>query len=437
MSATMTHPGDPFVAALDIAQAPVDGDPSALEVPHADPTPSGGADVHARVRAALEHARRTRDAQVLSSLAPSTLAAYARDWHGFVRWCAEHAVIDPSLVPLPVTDATLSTWVGSLDRLRPTSVGRKLAAVRLVHRWAALPIDDTAIPLTLAAVRGHARRHAHVPPRRVRAATGDLVWRLADACQAATPTGLRNRALILVGFDAALRSGELVALDHEHLTRTPDGLALALPRSKADQTGRGAVVSVAARPGSPWCPVAALNAWITASGRTTGAVFVGARRGQVEGGGPVARLSARAVARAVRAAAKAAGLATDEANAFSSHSLRRGQITTALDAGAPLDDVMRHARHGSPRSTLVYHEITDAVRRQPRVAIGPSTEASGAGRPARADTSSTAAVRSDAGDDGPDHGTGVPGTGDAPHGARREDRLAADGPSAAVGDRSS
>ena len=364
----MTHPGDPFVTAFDITRAP------AKLVSVEDRAPRTGADDGPSLdeaRATLERARHTRDAQILSSLAPATVAAYARDWREFVRWCGEHVAADPTLVPLPATDATLSTWIGSMDALRPSSVGRKLAAVRLVHRWAALPIADGAFPLTLAATRGHVRRHAGVAPRQARAATGDLVWRLADACDIDSPLGLRNRALILVGFDAALRSAELVALDHEHLTRTADGLALALPRSKSDQRGTGAVVSVAARPGSPWCPVAALERWVEASGRVSGAVFVGARRGRGRADGPVNRLSPRAVARAVRAAAEAADLATDQFNDFSSHSLRRGQITTALDGGAPLDDVMRHARHGSPRSTLLYREVTDAARRQPRAAIGP------------------------------------------------------------------
>ena len=258
-----------------------------------------------------------------------------------------------------------------MDVLRPTTVGRKLAAVRLVHRWAARPITDAAIPLAVAALRGHARRHAHVAPRRVRAATGDVLWRLADACDVSTATGLRNRALILVGFDAALRAAELVALDHGHLTRTPDGIALALRRFKADQRGRGAVVSIAARPGSPWCPVAALKAWIEASGRSAGAVFVGARRGRAHPGAAVDLLSARVVAQTVRAAAVAAGLASKTHNDFSGHSLRHGLITTALDGGAPLDDVMHHARHSSPRSTLLHRKQHDAARRRPRVAIGP------------------------------------------------------------------
>ena len=74
----------------------------------------------------------------------------------------------------------------------------------------------------------------------------------------------------------------------------------------------------------------------------------------------------------MRAGAVAAGLvAADEHNPFSGHSLRRGQITTALNDGAALEDVMHHARHRSPRSTLGYREVSEAEANQPVASIGP------------------------------------------------------------------
>ena len=57
------------------------------------------------------------------------------------------------------------------------------------------------------------------------------------------------------------RRSELLGIDHEHLERgTADVLLVRLPRSKGDPNGRGATVPVVARPGSPWCPVAAVGA---------------------------------------------------------------------------------------------------------------------------------------------------------------------------------
>ncbi len=61
-----------------------------------------------------------------------------------------------------------------------------------------------------------------------------------------TLPGLRDRALLLVGFAAALRPSELAALTCEHLTRHEDGIALFLPWRKNDQEAHGTNV---------WLPV--------------------------------------------------------------------------------------------------------------------------------------------------------------------------------------
>ena len=68
--------------------------------------------------------------------------------------------------------------------------------------------------------------------------------------------GLRDRALLLLGYAGALRRSELVGIDREHLTFTPEGLRLLLPRSKGDQDGQGAARGTWAET----CPVRALEA---------------------------------------------------------------------------------------------------------------------------------------------------------------------------------
>lgn len=179
---------------------------------------------------------------------------------------------------------------------------------------------------------------------------------MVDACDPNTPIGLRNRALLLVGADLGVRRSELVALDIEHLATERRGLAVTIARSKGDQTGKRATLALLARPGSPYCPVAALERWLVARGRpTTGPVFVGLQPGRCRAPG-VQRLSDRAVARVVKAAAKAAGLAGD----FAGHSLRRGMVTDALEAGEPPHLVQRRARHRTIDSTLAYAEVTEA-----------------------------------------------------------------------------
>jgi hypothetical protein len=63
--------------------------------------------------------------------------------------------------------------------------------------------------------------------------------------------GLRDRALLLVGFFAALRRSELAALAVDQLAEHPNGLVLSLPRSKTNQYGLEAELVVLPRTGHP------------------------------------------------------------------------------------------------------------------------------------------------------------------------------------------
>jgi integrase len=86
--------------------------------------------------------------------------------------------------------------------------------------------------------------------------------------------GLRDRALLLVGFFAALRRSELAALAVEHITEHPRGLVLELPRSKTNQTGTVRELVVLPRAGrSERCPVTALHTWLDAAAITDGPVL--------------------------------------------------------------------------------------------------------------------------------------------------------------------
>jgi|GEM_PF-274503 len=320
----------------------------------------------AGVADALERARATRAELVLASHAPATRRAYASDWTGFLVWCERHARVDPALAALPVDDATLSLWVGASGALRPATIKRKLAAIRLYHARAGFAMPDEAYPVTRAALAGHARRHRETRPRQMRAATDPILRALVDTCDVTTLIGLRNRALLLVGFDGAFRRSELVGIDAEHLTRTADGFGVHLPTAKGDQEGDGATVSVVTRTDSPWCPVDALECWLDARARPAGAVFVALRGARHVRHPGAARLSERAVARVVQSAATAASVP----GAFGAHSLRRGLVTTAIDAGVPIEQVMRHVRHRRLETTLGYAEARQAEANHPRVGLG-------------------------------------------------------------------
>src|SRR6185503_8368323 len=81
----------------------------------------------------------------------------------------------------------------------------------------------------------------------------------------ATPLGARDRAMLLLGFGAALRRSELVALTLGDVATVPGrGLHVLVRRSKTDQQGQGQDIAVWANKQEPgFCPLAAFDAWLS------------------------------------------------------------------------------------------------------------------------------------------------------------------------------
>lgn len=163
-----------------------------------------------------------------------------------------------------------------------------------------------------------------------------------------TLLGLRNRALLLVGFAGALRRSELVALEWKHLETTAEGLRVWVSQSKTDPTGKGRAVGIPYGAREESCPVRALLAWREKSRLTAGPVFplIG-RTGKIQ---PSA-LSPRAVARLVKLVAGRLGLNPEE---FSAHSLRAGLATSAAAGGASERAIMNQTGQRSVKTVLGY-----------------------------------------------------------------------------------
>lgn len=165
--------------------------------------------------------------------------------------------------------------------------------------------------------------------------------------------GLRDRALLLLGFAAALRRSELVALEVADITRHARGALLIIRRSKTDQRGEG--LTKAVPHGKRLRAIEALDTWISAAGITEGPIFRGVHGTVVL----TSRLTAGQVARIIKKRAAAIGL--DPAS-FSGHSLRSGFITSAAEHGASLTKIADQAGHAKLDTTRGYMQVADAFR---------------------------------------------------------------------------
>jgi len=290
--------------------------------------------------AALASAADAATALIKARHSETTRRVYAADVLRFRDWCAAS-----NLCALPAEPQTVALFAAAeVQRgLNPRTVGRRLAAIRHLHLEAGL-LDPTAAEVVRAVLAG-ARRTVGSAPRQAAPATASALEQMLTTCDDSL-IGLRDRALLTLGFGAALRRSEVVALDVADVEVVDAGLRVHLGKTKTDQEGAGAVVPVL---DGPRIGVkAALAAWLAVSGITEGALFRSARKGGML---TDQRLADRSVAEIVKRRAAAAGL--DPAK-FSGHSLRRGWITSAAEAGADAFRIMDVSRHRRVETVRIY-----------------------------------------------------------------------------------
>jgi integrase len=176
--------------------------------------------------------------------------------------------------------------------------------------------------------------------------------------------GIRDRALLLMGFAGALRRSELVALDVTNVTASDNGLLIMLRRSKTDQEGAGRTVGIPYGSHLETCPVRAVQAWLQASEITKGPIFR-----PVDQHGIIAstRLSDRSVARIIQSAAKRAGLDPEQ---FAGHSLRAGLATAAAAAGVSEHDIARTTGDRSVAVLRRYVRTATVFERNAAASVG-------------------------------------------------------------------
>jgi len=262
-----------------------------------------------------------------------TRQAYRTDFEKFRVWCETRRIS-----ALPAVPETVAAFLGAeADRgLRPSTIGRRLAAIRYAHKLGglAIPTDDERVRATMRGIR---RCHGVAPVKKA-PATAEKVMAMAAMADGRLAS-LRNRALLLFGFASAMRRSELAGINVADIEETTSGLRVTIRRSKTDQEGHGDVIAVPR--GTMACPVAALKAWLEVARITEGPVFRPiAKGGHVQN----ARLTDRSIATIIKASATRVGL---DPGQYSGHSLRSGFLTSAATRGASMFRMADQSRHKS------------------------------------------------------------------------------------------
>jgi site-specific recombinase XerC len=347
------------IAPVPLGQTPRDvrrwfDDVAAADVPDHDGTLNT-----ARI-AAQAYARRAKS--------DNTRRAYRAGVRAWCAWCDQHAL--PSL---PGHSADVVAFLAA-ERGRGLSVNTldlRRAAIRYLHFIAGCPVPtaEAHVAETMAGIHRTAADAGELPAKKL-AATVDILREILSLIPEDL-AGLRDRALLLIGFAGALRRAELAAIHVAHLEPRERGLRLTLPRSKGERAGKAVTVAIPYG-ATDLCPVRALRRWQEAAGITEGAVF---RRIWVPptrrpaGTGPLpapvvgtAAIDPGTVARIVQARAAAAGF---DPAALGGHSLKRGAMTTGMDRGVHPTRLKQLGRHKSYAVLDEYLELGDPFEGHP------------------------------------------------------------------------
>ncbi|MGA3347083.1 MAG: site-specific integrase [Terracidiphilus sp.] len=292
--------------------------------------------------------------------APATLRAYRTDFEDFTKFCKGH-----NLPYLPATPTTVALYIA--DRavsLRSATITRRLTSITKAHQAAGFEESPSSshhfvVSETLKGIR---RSIGTAQEGKAPLLTSDI--RRIVACCPETLLGLRDRALILVGFAGAFRRSELAAIDFTHVSFIQDGLIIDLRRSKTDQEAAGRKVGIPFGKEDATCPVRALRRWLAASGISSGAVFRGVNRnGKLSHRG----LHKDCVGWILKVAASRAGLKPEP---LGGHSLRAGCVTQAAMNGVSERDIMRQTGHKSVEMLARYIRIGEIFTRNAAAGLG-------------------------------------------------------------------
>ena len=334
--------------------------------PPRTPVPGRGADAgHSTAgHGVADYALPAEAAALIEEAVPeNTALAYGSRWRSFENWC-----LGAGRMALPATAQTVAAYLTYLtvDRgLKATTVDAHLTAIRTVHRASGENPPDglAARKIVVAAQKREARRDGRYGPRKALPLMAADLPLIAAACDPGSVVGLRDRAVVLLGFALLARRSELAALNISDVEHVPgEGIEVTIRSSKTDQSARGVVRRIHYAANKEICPVRAVLAWreyLAARDVVRGPLFTRVDRwGNVDGraGGRYrsaesrdGRLRPQGIGDIIAAACEAAGLGDRDtrrraARQYTGHSVRRGGATSMLRGGAEPLNVSRHGR---------------------------------------------------------------------------------------------
>lgn len=265
---------------------------------------------------------------------------------------------------LPATIDSIAQYLAAhAESLSLNTLKHRLAALSRWHQEHGFP-DPTKTPKIRQVLKGIRALHP-AQEKRARPLELDLLQQTSDWLVQATAAAVvrgdagnalrhtRDRALALLGFWRGFRSDELASLNIEFIEIKPgEGMTCYLPRSKGDRQLEGRKFSCPAL--SRLCPVEAVEDWLALSKLKDGPLFRKIDRwGHLSASG----LLPGSIIPMLRQFLAQAGIA--DADAFSSHSLRRGFAQWAGSSGWDIRELMTYVGWRDIKAAMRYLDGVD------------------------------------------------------------------------------
>jgi len=247
---------------------------------------------------------------------PNTLRGYRKDLECFKSWCNERCVDW-----LPTNSEAVADYVDALSStLSIATIKRRLCAIRFAHFIVNLnnPINYSCVHLAVRRASLRKRRR----PTQSLGLTRHILQQIIEACKEDL-TGMRDAALISVGYDTLCRSSELAAMRIEHVRFSAETTSIFIPLSKSDPFGDGRWAYLSSGTSER------LRSWLEMAAIQEGAVFRGLHTHKVGPSG----LDTSSIRRLVKTAARRADLPDEVIGSLSGHSMRVGAAQDMLVTG--------------------------------------------------------------------------------------------------------
>lgn len=309
-----------------------------------------------------------------NSKAKNTRLAYQSDWNDFYHWCkAKYLSVlpaDPSTVAAYLSDRATNPWMNRKGEtrgpLKVSTLERRLTTISQVHKLANKPFDRQH-PTIQETWKGIRNIHGVAQNRKKPILVEDLREMIEnipiEKYGKLHLKGLRDRAILLIGFSGAFRRSELVAICMKDIVTTRDGVVITLKRSKTDQMGEGRDIGIPYGSNPITCPVRAIRDWLIESHIEEGPLFRSIDRH--------GNISRKAITHhSVALMIKNNPFLKGRSEFFSGHSLRAGFATTAAIAGVPEHMIMRQTGHKKSDTIKKYIRIGNIWKENAASKIG-------------------------------------------------------------------